>query len=399
MNIGESFAFHPDDTAELRSEKFAIFLVSVSCCIAGCIWSAMYFWVFGFGLTAMMPLSFVFIVGLSLLISHLVGNHLIAAYAQIVCIIYITALIQWSIGGIFDSGFVIAWAFCGPITALMYFSIRESAAWFLLYLLNIAITVAFDDYFSAGREVVSETTKTLFFVMNLSISSAVVFLFAGFFVRSTLMEREEANRLLLNILPEKTARALKSQEGIIAEKHENVSILFADIVEFTRYSSTKQPEEIVTKLNDIFSHFDALVEDHGLEKIKTIGDAYMVVGGLTDSSSDHLRQIANLALAMMISIETFERETGISFSLRIGIHCGPVVAGVIGKSKFAYDLWGDTVNVASRMESTGVDREIQVSEPVARALGDQFNFDRRGSIDIKGRGLMDTYFLKDASVA
>lgn len=399
MKIGESFAFQPDDTAEVRSEKFAIFLVSVSCCIAGCIWSAMYFWVFGFGLTAMMPLSFVFIVGLSLLISHLVGNHLIAAYAQIVCIIYITALMQWSIGGIFDSGFVMAWAFCGPITALMYFSIRESAVWFFLYLLNIAITVAFDDYFSAGREIVADSTKILFFVMNLSISSAVVFLFAGFFVRSTLMEREEANRLLLNILPEKTARALKSQEGIIAEKHENVSILFADIVEFTRYSSTKQPEEIVTKLNDIFSRFDALVEDHGLEKIKTIGDAYMVVGGLTDNSPDHLGQIADLALAMMASIETFERESGISFSLRIGIHTGPVVAGVIGKSKFAYDLWGDTVNVASRMESTGVDRKIQVSEPVARALGDQFEFDKRGSIEIKGRGLMDTYFLKDASVA
>lgn len=399
MNIGESFAFHPDDTAEVRSEKFAIFLVSVSCCIAGCIWSAMYFWVFGFGLTAVMPLSFVFVVGLSLLISHLVGNHLIAAYAQIVCIIYITALIQWSIGGIFDSGFVMAWAFCGPITALMYFSIRESAVWFFLFLLNIAITVAFDDYFSAGREIVSDGTKTLFFVMNLSFSSAVVFLFAGFFVRSTLMEREEANRLLLNILPEKTARALKSREGIIAEKHENVSILFADIVEFTRYSSTKQPEEIVSKLNDIFSQFDLLVEGHGLEKIKTIGDAYMVVGGLTDNSPDHLGQIAALALAMMASIETFERESGISFSLRIGIHTGPVVAGVIGKSKFAYDLWGDTVNVASRMESTGVDRKIQVSEPVARALGDQFEFDKRGSVDIKGRGLMDTYFLKDASVA
>ena len=399
MNIRESFAFHPDDTAELRSEKFAIFLVSLSCCIAGCIWSAMYLWVFGFGLTALMPLSFVFVVGLSLLISHMVGNHLIAAYAQIVCIIYITAFMQWRIGGVFDSGFVIAWAFCGPITALMYFSIRESAIWFFLYLLNIVITLVFDDHFRAGGESVPETTKMLFFVMNISISSAVVFIFAGFFVRSTLMEREEANRLLLNILPEKTARALKSQDGIIAEKHENVSILFADIVEFTRYSSTKQPEEIVTKLNDIFSHFDMLVEEHGLEKIKTIGDAYMVVGGLSEGSADHLRRIANLALAMMASIERFERETGVSFSLRIGIHTGPVVAGVIGKSKFAYDLWGDTVNVASRMESTGVDREIQVSEPVVSALGDQFGFDKRGFIDIKGRGLMDTYFLKGPSVA
>lgn len=397
MKFGDFFAFHPDDPPEARSEKFAIFLVSVSCCVAGCIWSAMYFWVFGFGVIALMPLLFVFVVGASLLVSHMTGNHLIAAYAQIVCIIYITALIQWSIGGIFESGFVMVWAFCGPITALMYFSIREAAGWFLLYLINILITVVFDGYFSAGGQIVAENTRTMFFVLNLSISSVVVFIFAGVFVRSMLFEREESNRLLLNILPAKTARALKSHEGIIAEKHESVSILFADIVEFTRYSSGKQPEEIVSKLNDIFSHFDALVEDHGLEKIKTVGDAYMVVGGLNDTDSDHLAKITDLALSMMSSIARFERESGISFSLRIGIHTGSVVAGVIGKSKFAYDLWGDTVNVASRMESTGIDREIQVSEAVVQALGGQFTFEKRGAVEIKGKGLMDTYFLRNQS--
>ncbi|MEX3010800.1 adenylate/guanylate cyclase domain-containing protein [Hoeflea sp. TYP-13] len=394
MKLSEAFAYDPDDPAEVRAEKFAIFLVSISCCVAGLVWSAMYYAVFGAGLTAALPALFVLIVGSSLAISHLFKNHLIAAYSQIICIIYITTFSQWSIGGVVDSGFVMIWALCGPVIALMYFSVRESAVWLALYLINIAITVAFEGYFSAHGQAVSDGTKTLFFLMNLSFASVVVFVFARFFVQSTIREREKSNALLLNILPEKTARTLKSGEGIVAEKHDEVSILFADIVEFTKYASRQKPEEIVSKLNDIFSHFDTLVEDHDLEKIKTIGDAYMVVGGLTGTKADHAGQIADLALDMMASIDRFKRESGVSFSLRIGLHTGPVVAGVIGRSKFAYDLWGDTVNVASRMESTGVDGAIQVSEAMRRALNGRFEFEKRGSVEVKGRGLMDTYILQ-----
>lgn len=392
MRLNEAFAYNPDDPAELRAEKFAILLVSISCCIAGCVWSAMYFSTFGAGVISGLPLVFVLIVGAALILSHITGNHLIAAYSQIVCIIYIPALIQWRIGGVFDSGLVILWALCGPVIALMYFSVRESVIWLILYVINIAVTVAFDASFAASGERVSDETKVLFLFMNLSMASVVVFVFAGFFVRATIRERERSNRLLLNILPEKTARSLKSEEGTVAEKHDDVSILFADIVEFTEYSSGKGPEEIVATLNAIFTHFDRLVEDHGLEKIKTIGDAYMVVGGLS-GGADHASRIADLALAMLASIGRFDKDDGLSFSLRIGVHTGPVVAGVIGRSKFAYDLWGDTVNVASRMESTGLDGAIQVSEAVYRALDGQFVFEKRGSVEVKGKGLMDAYLL------
>ncbi|WP_457936760.1 adenylate/guanylate cyclase domain-containing protein [Mesorhizobium sp. 10J20-29] len=387
-----SFAGAAGDPAELKAEKFAIFLVAICCCIAGCIWAAMYYALFGPGLTPLLPLVFVLAVGVSLVVAHVTGNHRIAAYSQIVGIIALTAVVQWHVGGIFDSGFVMAWAFCGPIVALMYFSVRESAFWLVLYLVCIAITGAFDDQFAVDRLVIADETRTLFFLMNVGFSSVVVFVFASFFVQGMRREREESNRLLLNILPEKTARQLKSKGGTIAERYDHVSILFADIVNFTAYARERQPEEIVQTLNRIFTMFDRLVDEEGLEKIKTIGDAYMVAGGLSERCEDHPRRMASLALDMMASMEGLQRD-GAPFMLRIGLHIGPAIAGVIGKTKFAYDLWGDAVNAASRMESTGVDGRIQVSEAFRQSVGDGFAFEERGGVEIKGRGRMHTYFL------
>jgi len=393
MNIKTFFAHDPNDADEVTLEKFSVFLVAGSCCVAGTIWAVMYYFIFGFGLTSILPFSFVVIVGTSLVISHVTRNHLYAIYTQIVCIIFITTFIQWSIGGVFDSGFVMAWAFCGPITALMFFSIRESVLWLIVYLTNVAITVVFNEFFSSHGLTVPENIRTLFFVMNLSFSSVVVFIFASYFVSTALSEREKANRLLLNILPNKIAKILKKKAGVIADAHSEVTVLFADIVGFTQFSSGVSPEDLVSKLNQIFLCFDELAENYGLEKIKTIGDAYMVVGGLPEHRDDHAQAVALMALDMMSMIKNIKAKAEMSFSLRIGIHTGPVVAGVIGKSKFAYDLWGDSVNVASRMESSGKEGSIQVSEAVYERLKDDFALEKRGTIEIKGKGAMDTYFL------
>ncbi|MBL6953924.1 MAG: adenylate/guanylate cyclase domain-containing protein [Alphaproteobacteria bacterium] len=255
------------------------------------------------------------------------------------------------------------------------------------------ITVAFDDFFSRHALPASEDTKVLFFVMNLSVSSLIVFIFAGYFVTSAVSEREKANTLLLNILPRKAAQVLKTRAGVIAEQYDDVSVLFADIVNFTQYAGAVSPTQLVTKLNEIFFRFDELTDQYGLEKIKTIGDAYMVVGGLPEPKPGHADAMALLALDMLSAIKEIKREDGVPFSLRIGIHSGPVVAGVIGKSKFAYDLWGDTVNIASRMESTGTENAIQVSDTVYRLLKDKFSFGKRGTVDIKGIGAVETYYL------
>jgi len=210
------------------------------------------------------------------------------------------------------------------------------------------------------------------------------------------LARKKAELLLLNILPQPIAERLKQDKGTIAENFEEVTVMFADLVNFTHFSSQTSPKELVELLNQIFSKFDRLAQEHGVEKIKTIGDAYMAVAGLPTPTPNHAQAIAQMALDMQQAIAEFNADTGNNFSLRIGINSGPVVAGVIGIRKFSYDLWGDTVNTASRMESHGIPGYNQVTSVTYELLKDQYLFDKRGSIEIKGKGQMTTYLLKGA---
>jgi PAS domain S-box-containing protein len=205
--------------------------------------------------------------------------------------------------------------------------------------------------------------------------------------------QEQTEELLINILPKPIALRLQAKQGVIADSFSDVSVLFADLVGFTDFSNQKTPRELVELLNLIFSEFDQLTERHGLEKIKTIGDAYMVVGGLPMPREDHDLAIGRMALDMQGAINKFNAQHHQELSLRIGINIGPVVAGVIGLTKFIYDLWGDTVNVASRMESSSIPGKIQVTEVVYQRLRSQFLLEERGSIPIKGKGEMLTYLL------
>lgn len=207
------------------------------------------------------------------------------------------------------------------------------------------------------------------------------------------LQQEQTEKLLLNILPKPIAERLQQNQNPIADHFDEVTVLFADLVGFTQFSAHKSPTQLVEILNGIFSEFDRLSELHGLEKIKTIGDAYMVVGGLPTARPDHSEAIALLALEMQAALRKFNVKIGESFELRIGIHSGSVVAGIIGISKFSYDLWGDTVNVASRMESNGLPGKIQVTAPTYEQLKEQFVFEERGHIAVKGKGTMQTYWL------
>ncbi|GBO52198.1 adenylate cyclase [Pseudanabaena sp. lw0831] len=206
-------------------------------------------------------------------------------------------------------------------------------------------------------------------------------------------EKDTSETLLLNILPYAIADRLKLGEKIIADGFSEATVLFADIVSFTELSAKVPPVKLVCLLNEIFSEFDGLAEKYGLEKIKTIGDAYMVVGGLPMFRTDHAEAIADMALEMQNLIGKFTSDLGEPFKIRVGINTGPVVAGVIGIKKFIYDLWGDAVNVASRMESHGMPDHIQVSDSTYAILKNKYNFTNRGKIMIKGKGEMQTYFL------
>lgn len=206
-------------------------------------------------------------------------------------------------------------------------------------------------------------------------------------------EKKKSEKLLLNILPKTIADQLKEKEGTIAQEFPEVTILFADIVGFTQLSSRIHPETLVEMLNDIFSRFDSLTEKYGLEKIKTIGDSYMVAGGLPIYHPNHADAIASMALDMLNEIKQFQQQFGLDTNIRIGINTGPVVAGVIGKKKFIYDLWGDAVNTASRMESHGLPGRIQVTETTYQLLKETYIFEERGCLTVKGKGMMQTYLL------
>lgn len=206
-------------------------------------------------------------------------------------------------------------------------------------------------------------------------------------------ERQRSERLLVNVLPFQIAQRLKSGNQGIADSYENVSVLFADLVDFTTVSAHISPKKMVTLLNQIFSTFDHLAETHGLEKIKTIGDAYMVAAGIPEPKADHATAIARMALGMQEAISNHQRPDGRPFQLRIGINSGSVIAGVIGAKKFIYDLWGDTVNIASRMESTGEPERIHVTQEIYKQLKHQFVFQPRGMTAVKGRGTLMTYWL------
>ncbi|MCB9593271.1 MAG: hypothetical protein H6719_11115 [Sandaracinaceae bacterium] len=210
-------------------------------------------------------------------------------------------------------------------------------------------------------------------------------------------EREKSERLLLNVLPASIAERLRDTDETIADRFDEVTVLFADMAGFTSYSTRVSPEQLVSRLDAIFSRFDDIADRLGLEKIKTIGDAYMVAAGLPHTHEDGPAAVARMALEMRAAVEALNAETGESFAVRIGIHTGPAVAGVIGRRKFIYDLWGDTVNTASRMESHGEIGQIQLSETTARLLEGRFELEARGEIELKGKGRMPTFWLRGST--
>jgi class 3 adenylate cyclase len=208
------------------------------------------------------------------------------------------------------------------------------------------------------------------------------------------IEKEKSERLLLNILPQCIAERLKGGERNIAERFAEVTVLFADIVDFTTLANETDPEDLVTILNELFSRFDRLAERHGLEKIKTIGDSYLVVGGLPLPRPDHAEAVAEMALGMLETVRDLNSDSGISLRVRIGLNTGPVVAGVIGRKKFTYDLWGTAVNLASRMQSNGLPDQIHLSEGTRRLLRETFRMTERGTVHCKGHGAVRSYLLE-----
>jgi adenylate cyclase len=292
-------------------------------------------------------------------------------------------------GGIVQGELVILFGLVGVLGALIVLSVRAALWWFLGYTVTLVLAVVLPNWIEPLHivEVREDGIAQTIFGVTIFVFAAM-----AYFVRQRDRFQKESDDLLHNILPDEIARRLKADQTMIADDYESVSVLFADVVDFTPMSARMSPPELVGFLNMVFTTFDGFVQDLGLEKIKTVGDAYMVASGVPVPRSDHAQAIADLALRIRDYTENSDFD-GHDISLRIGINSGPVVAGIVGTDKFAYDLWGDVVNTASRMESEGIPGSIQVTPATYELIQDSFACEPRGVVSIKGKGDMNTYIL------
>jgi guanylate cyclase len=284
--------------------------------------------------------------------------------------------------------------------ALLFAEPRKAPRWFLAYLLLLILSGLLQPFLRASNNL-RRGILIAFYVLNLGAVSSIAFVLLSNFIgqknealRLLRRERERSESLLLNVLPVEVAERLKSSGQIVADQYDSASILFADLVGFTPLTAELTPREMVELLNEIYSHFDSLVEELGVEKIRTIGDNYMVAAGLPRPRIDHAQALACLALAMNDYMASRSAIANRRLSFRIGINSGAVIAGVIGVRKFHYDVWGDSVNIASRMESQGTPGRIQVARGTYELIKDEFICQPHGSIEVKGRGPMETWFLE-----
>jgi guanylate cyclase len=292
-------------------------------------------------------------------------------------------------GGVVPSGMVIVYGLLTVIGALIFLSVRSAFWWFLAYVFTVFLAVVLPIWIEPSR---LDTGNAGGIALNLAVATTFVFAGMAYFVRQRDRFQSESDDLLHNILPDEIATRLKSDETLIADDYESASVLFADMVNFTPMSAAMTPPQLIKLLNDVFATFDGFVEDLGLEKIRTVGDEYMVAAGVPQPRPDHAHAIAELALRIRDHTEGNQFD-GHDIRLRIGINSGPLVAGVVGTHKFSYDLWGDVVNTASRMESDGIPGSIQLTETTYKLIRDRFVCEPRGLVSVKGKGDMNTYLL------
>jgi adenylate cyclase len=389
----------PTDPAEERLRKATLTLSAGLITPLAVVWVATY-WALGLYLSAIIPLAYQVVALASLVFFVRTKRYRAFRLSQLLLMLLLPFLLQWSLGGFVASSGVMLWAVLAPLGALMFQGPRPAVWWVLAFLTLTGLSGVIDTQVASQAHRIPEAVIVTFFVLNIGAVSGTTFGLLRYFVRERErihaeleVERAKSERLLLNVLPPPIAARLKEEVGVIADGFEDASVLFADIVGFTPLAERMPPQQVVSLLDEVFSVFDGLAGAHGLEKIKTIGDAYMVAGGIPEPRPDHAEAVADMALAMRDECVRLAERTGTGLTVRVGMDTGPVTAGVIGRSKFIYDLWGDTVNTASRMESHGLPGEIQVTERVHRRLRDRFELRPRGRVEIKGKGPMDTYLL------
>jgi adenylate cyclase len=379
----------PADSTELALQKRLIVSLSLGLLPLTFLWSAIYF-AAGAPLSAAIPGLYTMIAPVNTAVFAWTRNLALYRFIQLLMFLVLPWLLMMSLGGFRDSSVVIIWAALCPLAALLLEDLQQTILWIVGFVGLLVVSAILQPYLVPVG--LSETFVTWFYVLNVGAVIAIAFALLYYFVGQRNFFQERSEMLLLNILPKEISEALKANQQPIAAQYDDASILFADVVEFTPMAATMTPMRLVDLLNEVFQCFDDLVEKYDLEKIKTIGDCYMAAAGVPRSCPDHARVIVNLALDMRAAVT--ERKFGDrQLAFRIGINSGPVVAGVIGRKKFIYDLWGDAVNIASRMESQGQVQCIQITSNTFRLIKDEFVCEAKGTIKVKGGDQLEIWHV------
>ena len=387
----------PRDDDDARLRKALLVLVCILVLPISLTWGAIYL---AFGVTA----------GLVAWLYTLISVGAIGTFArtrdtewllrvELLAILLAPTISMAFVGGFIASGAVGLWGILAPLGALVFGGSRAGVRWFIAFVAVFLVSGIIGELAGSQATLPTWFASTMI-ALNVTVAGAVVFLLLMLFVRqredalaALRIEQDRAENLLLNVLPRSIADKLMADTATIADQFAAASILFADIVDFTPLSDSLPPADVVNLLDHLFTHFDLLADRYAVEKIKTIGDCYMVAAGVPTPREDHAEVMAQMALDMR---ETMRSEDGVGhlgLELRIGINSGPVVAGVIGRKRFLYDLWGDAVNMASRMESQGTPGQIQVTQATYELLREDFDLEPRGAVPIKGKGDVETWYL------
>jgi adenylate cyclase len=388
----------PQDDDDTRASKALLVLISVLILPIALLWAILYL---AFG----SPVGWVPLVYFAILLAAVVVFARTRNFGQLllvsqIAILFAPTLSMIPLGGFLDAGAVGLWGILAPLGALVFSDVRSAVRWYVAFLVVFLGSGIAGELLGGVSPAVPEWFTSTMLALNVTVGGTIVFTLLAVFAtqrRSALaalrVEQARAESLLLNILPRSIADRLKADTQTIADQFSSASILFADVVDFTPVAERLPPAEVVGVLDDLFSHFDVLAERYGLEKIKTIGDCYMVAAGVPSPRPDHARALALMALDMQEAMRSVDEIGHLGLELRVGINSGPVVAGVIGRKRFLYDLWGDAVNTASRMESHGTSGRIQITRATKELLDDEFVCEPRGPIPIKGKGEVEAWYL------
>lgn len=406
-----SFSAVPAKVDATQEDKLRSSLLIFACAFmnfAVMFWLAIY-WLMGQKYSSNVPFAYQ-AVSLSSLVFYLKTlNFKAFRFIQLSLFLFAPFVMQWSVGSSVTASGVTLWALLAPVGAVVVAGWRESIPWFAAYIVLTVLSGFFDYFLGVGYTGGLEMkTIGVFFALNFAAMSSILYFLVRYFVLETekikdrmdqqhallVEEQKKSERLLLNVLPVNIAQRLKDNQGLIADGHADVTVMFADITNFTQLTEQMAPNQMVVLLNEIFSWFDSMTDKYGLEKIKTIGDAYMVVGGLTRNRGDYVKNIADMALEMREFISMNPDLSRHYLGIHMGIATGPAVAGVIGSKRFIYDLWGDTVNIASRLSDDGKKGDILTDRTTYNRLRNEYTFDPPSIVNMKGKDEVAVYRLK-----